>query len=95
MPSALPTPFRHHALTCKCGGDVILRHNALRDTLVHFFHGAHASVQVEAGPRLFPDHLQSRPADILVQNRNLGRPIALDISVVSPLNSSTSAEASP
>ena len=29
-------PLGHHALTCKCGGDVILRHNALRDTLVHF-----------------------------------------------------------
>eukprot|EP00731_Ephydatia_muelleri_P039043 Em1067g2a len=35
----------------------------------------------------------SRPADILLQNWNLGRPVALDISVVSPLNPSTLAEA--
>ena len=33
------------------------------------------------------------PADILLQNWNLGRPVALDISVVSPLNPSTLAEA--
>ncbi|KAL5475017.1 hypothetical protein EMCRGX_G027062 [Ephydatia muelleri] len=32
-------------------------------------------------------------ADILLQNWNLGRPVALDISVVSPLNPSTLAEA--
>ncbi|KAL5486498.1 hypothetical protein EMCRGX_G018986 [Ephydatia muelleri] len=86
-------PLGHHALTCKCGGDAVLRHNALRDTLVHFLHRAHASVQVEVGAGLFPDHSQSRPADILLQNWNLGRPVALDISVVSPLNPSTLAEA--
>ena len=50
------------------------------------------SAQVEVGAGLFPDHSQSRPADML-QNWNLGRPIALDISVVSPLNPSTLAEA--
>ena len=50
-------------------------------------------LKVEAGAGLFPDHSQSRPADILLQNWNLGRPIALDISVVSPLNPSTLAEA--
>eukprot|EP00731_Ephydatia_muelleri_P014454 Em0008g174a len=65
----------------------------VRDTLVHFLHRAHASVQVEVGAGLFPDHSQSRPADILLQNWNLGRPVALDISVVSPLNPSTLAEA--
>ena len=76
----------------KCGGDVVLRHNAPRDTLVHFLHCAHASVQVDVGAGLFPDHSQSRPAGILLQNWNLGRPVALDISVVSPLNPSTLAE---
>ena len=56
---------------------------------MHFLHRANASVQV----RLFPGHSQSRPADILVQNWSLGRTVALDISVVSPLNPSTLAEA--
>ena len=53
----------------------------------------HASIKVEAGAGLFPDHSQSQPADILVQHWNQGRPIAQDISVVSPLNPSTLAEA--
>ena len=75
------------------GGDVITCHNALRNTLTHFFHRVHASIEVEAGAGLFPDHSQSQPADILVTNWNLGRPVALDISVVSPLNPSTLAEA--
>ncbi|KAL5503030.1 hypothetical protein EMCRGX_G009913 [Ephydatia muelleri] len=79
-------PLGHHALTCKCGGDVISRHNALRDTLAHFLHRAHASIEVEAGAGLFPDHSQSRPADILAQHWNHEQPVALDISVVSPLN---------
>ena len=65
----------------------------LRNTLVHFLHHVHASVQVEAGAGLFPGHSQPRPANILVQNWNLGRPVALDISAVSPLNPSTLAEA--
>ena len=75
------------------GGDVITHHNALRDTVAHFLHRAHASIEVEAGAGLFPDHSQSRPADILVKHWNHGRPVALDISVVSPLNPSTLAEA--
>ena len=79
-------PLGHHALTCKCGGDAISRHNALRDTLAHFLHRAHASIEVEAGAGLFPDHSQSRPADILAQHWNHRQPVALDISVVSPLN---------
>ena len=81
-------PLGHHALTCKCGGDVISRHNALRDTLARFLQRAYAAIEVEAGA----DHSQSQPADILVQLWKHGRPIALDISVVSPLNPSTLAE---
>ena len=60
---------------------------------MHFLHRAHASVHIEVGAGLFLDHSQSRPADILLQNWNLGSPVALDITVVSPLNHSTLAEA--
>ena len=45
------------------------------------------SVQVEAGAGLSTDLSQSRPADIIVQDWDRGKPAALDISVVSPLNS--------
>ena len=70
----------------------MLTKNALRDTLVHFLHRAHDSFQVEAGVGLLPNHSPSRLADILVQSWNLGRPVALVISVVSPLNPSTLGE---
>ena len=43
------------------------------------------SVQVDAG--LSTDLSQSRPADILVQDWDQGKPAAFDICVVSPLNS--------
>ena len=79
----------HHATTCKRGGDAIFRHNNLRDVLAGSFHTAHLSVQVEAGAGLSTDLSQSRPADILVQDWDRGKPAAFDfdISVDSPLNS--------
>ena len=46
-------PLGHHALTCKCRGDVISRHNALRDTLARFLHRAYAAIEVEAGAGSF------------------------------------------
>ena len=51
--------------------------------------GMHAIMLSGAG--IFPDHSQTRPADILVLHWNLGKPVALDmyISVVSPINPST------
>jgi hypothetical protein len=42
-----PQPWTPYAATCKCRGDVISLHNALRDTLVHLLHRVHASVQVD------------------------------------------------
>ena len=45
------------------------------------------SVQVEAGAGLSTDLSQPRPADILVQDWDRGKPAAFDISVDSPLNS--------
>eukprot|EP00731_Ephydatia_muelleri_P038407 Em0749g1a len=59
-------PLGHHAATCKCGGDAVLRHNKLRDILVESFHLAHIHVQVEAGSGLSHDCSHSWPADILV-----------------------------
>ena len=42
----------HHALSCRRGGDVVLRHNQLRDIFVDFCHKANLSVKVEAGSTL-------------------------------------------
>ena len=65
-PDSALDPLGHHAVTCKRGGDTVLRHNKLRDILVESFHRAHIRVQVEAGSGLSQDHSNSQPADILV-----------------------------
>ena len=86
-PGKVLDPLGHHALTCKSGGDVVSRHNKLRDTLAETCRRAHLSVKVEAGSNLSKDHSHTRPADILIPNWSLGKPAAFDLSVTSPLNS--------
>eukprot|EP00731_Ephydatia_muelleri_P010847 Em0005g1433a len=83
----------HHALTCKRGGDVVTRHNKLRDTLAETCRRAHLSVKLEAGSNLTKDHSHTRPADILVPNWSWGKLAAFDLSVTSPLNSNVLLEA--
>ena len=86
-PGSCLDPLGHHATTCKRGGDAIFRHSNLQNILAESFHTAHLSVQVEAGAGLSTDLSQSRPADILVQDWDRGKPATFDISVVSQLNS--------
>ena len=75
----------NHASTCKRGGDVVTRHNHLRNVLVEFCHRAHLGVRVESGSGLTPDLSHTRPADVLVLNWERGKHAALDITVTSPL----------
>ena len=42
----------HHAVTCKYGGDVVTRHNMIRDILVETCCWAHIRVKVEVGNNL-------------------------------------------
>ena len=49
--------------------------------------------QVEAGSGLGHEGHRTRPADILIPHRDLGKPAALDLTVTSMLNSSTLLEA--
>eukprot|EP00731_Ephydatia_muelleri_P012402 Em0006g1296a len=86
-------PLGHHALTCKHGGDVVLRHNSLRDVFVESCHRACLGGQVEVGSGLGLDRLHSRPADVLVNNWHLGKPAAFDLTITSPLNPITLTEA--
>ena len=83
-PGRVLDPLGHHALTCKRGGDVVTRHNKLRDTLAETCCRAHLSFKVEAGSNLTHDHSHTRPADILVPNWSLGKPAAFNLSVTSP-----------
>ena len=50
--------------------------------------------RVEAGSGLGHDQRRTRPADVLVPDWMLGKPAAFDITITSPLNPSTSTEAS-
>ena len=84
-PDTALDPLGHHAATCRHGGDVVARHNRLRDIVTNFCRRAHLSVQVEVGYGLARDHINSRPADILVQGWDRGKPAAFDVTVTSPL----------
>ena len=77
--------WEHHMLTCRSGGDMITRHNLLRDCIADFCNKACLSPQIEKGSGILPKD-QSRPADILVPNWSLSRPAAFDIKVINPLN---------
>ena len=76
----------HNAVTCKYGGDVVTRHNMIRDILVETCRRAHIGVKVEVSNNLGRDHSKTCPADILLPNWLLGRTAALDVSITSPLN---------
>ena len=59
-------PLGHHAVSCRHGGDVVIRHNRLRNIFAEFCHRAHLSVRVEVGQGLSRVHSNSCPADVLV-----------------------------
>ena len=86
-------PLGHHVATCKRGVDAVLRQNKLRAILLESFDRVHIRVQVEAGSRLSQDHSHFRPADILVFDWDHGKPAALDLTVISPLNANILNEA--
>ena len=79
-------PLGHHALTCRGGGDAVLRHNSLCDVVAQFCHRARLGGQLEVGGETEADGSQSWPADYLVPNWSTGKPAAFDITVTSPLN---------
>ena len=80
-----------HAMCCGFGGERISRHNHLRDAL-HETAVAAGLGPVKEGRFLIPG-ADRRPADILVPNWAGGRDAALDVTVVTPLQSATMAEA--
>ena len=79
-------PLGHHALTCREGGDAVLRHNSLCDVVAQFCHRAHLGGQLKVGGGTEADGSRSRPANYLVPNWSTGKPAAFDITVTSPLN---------
>ena len=86
LPDHQLDPLGHHAVTCKGGGDVVMRHNALRVVFFPILSYGRLGGQLEVGHGSEADSPNSRPADILVPNWMIGRP-------ASPLNSNTLNEA--
>ena len=64
---------------------MVVRHNHLRDVIVDFCRRAHLSVTVEKGHGLIRDHNHTRPADVLIEGWDRGKPAAFDVTVTSPL----------
>jgi len=71
----------HHQLVCSHGGFVTSRHNRVRDAFQTLARASGFSAQVEQGSSA---HNRERPADILVSPWTLGKPVAFDVTVVSP-----------
>ncbi len=83
--------FGDHHVGCGGNGDRITRHNAIRDVLFSAAQSAALGPTREA-TGLIPDSM-SRPADILLPTWHGGRPAALDVHVISPLQQSIIHEA--
>ena len=93
-PDVALDPLGHHAAICRHGGDVVIRHNRLRDVFLSFCHHTHIAARLEAGSGLTPGLDCTRPADVLVRDWAQGKPAAFDITVTSPLTPAILAEAS-
>lgn len=79
--------FGDHQVGCGGGGDRIMRHNSIRDVIFSAAQSAALAPTREA-PGVIPVSL-SRPADVLLPTWSYGRPAALDVHVISPLQQQT------
>jgi hypothetical protein len=78
--------YGDHHISCSGDGDRIWRHDAVRDALFVAAQSA-ALAPLREVPSLIPG-TQSRPADIFLPRWTRGLPAALDVTIVSPLQSS-------
>ena len=87
-------PLGHHAVSCRHGGDMVIRHNRFQNIIADLCHRAHLSVRVEVGRGFLGSHNYARPADVLVDGWDRAKPAAFDVTVTSPLTPVTLNEAS-
>ena len=76
--------YGDHALVCTHSGDRIARHNSLRDVIYYAFKAAGSNPNLEVMTHLCS---QSRAGDVFVRNWSLGKALAIDVTVTSPLQS--------
>ena len=77
--------FGDHAIGCASQGERIARHNHLRDALFHTAQSATLAPLREERALLPGVAGDRRPADVLLPNYAGGRPLEIDVSVVSSL----------
>ena len=83
--------FGDHQVGCSGNGDRVAWHNAIRDVVFLAAQSAALAPSKET-PNLLAGSAE-RPADVLLPNWCQGKSAALDIHVISPLQSATVAEA--
>ena len=83
-------PFGDHQIGCGGNGDQTSNHNVTRDIL--FSAAQSAVLEPSKDPRLVSQST-FRPADVLLWNWSNNCPAALDVQVISPLQSLTLSEA--
>ena len=79
--------FGDHHVGCRGNGDLIHRHNSLRDTIFSAAQSAALAPRKEV-PSLVSSS-SSRPADIFFPCWKRGKPTAFDVTVISPLQQLT------
>jgi hypothetical protein len=80
--------FGYHGLTCRSGGSLGVRHNALREVYLHFCKIARLPAEREV-PALLAN-LADRPADVLVlPAHGIDRPACIDFAVTNTLQTKT------
>ena len=80
-----------HALSCHGRGDMISRHDRVRDRIFAACSTANLSPVCEQ-KNLIPDN-NSRPGDIYLPSWSAGQPSALDVTITSPLKPSLISDA--
>lgn len=74
-----------HSLTCKSKGDIIARHNAVRNVIYNYCKAAGLTAKLEKA-NILGDHTDKRrPADVFIYNFSLNSDHCLDIAITSPL----------
>ena len=79
-PEVAHDPLVQREVSCKRGGDAVIQHNQLRGVFAEASRHAHFPVRTEMGSGLTPDHNHSRPADVLVEGWERGKPAIFDIN---------------
>ena len=88
------SPKASHTLRCRRNGDIIARHNGLRDRIAAFASSACLEpVKEKAG--LLGDVPGQRPADIFLPRLFNGLPTAIDVAVTCPLQERFKNDANP